>query len=100
VLLAILTFLPFTAPFSSCPLSLLLSKQAPAAGTTTFRSSAHDEAPPTDAFSVQIEEQLKDDAVVQAVSEFRADAVITVDTQQSVALGVSVTPFAPLVLRV
>ena len=66
----------------------------------TFRSSAHSEAPPTDTFSVQIEEQLKDDAVVQAVSEFRADAVITVDKQQSVALGVSVTPFAPLVLRV
>lgn len=99
VLLTALILSPFTAPFSTCPLSLLTGDhRAPAA--TIFKSSAQDESPPSDAFSVQIEEKQKDEALVLASAEPSEVVIISIEKDRPVPTGVSVTPFVPLVLRV
>jgi len=94
-----LIVLPFTAPFSSCPLSSLLAGDAAARGSA-FTASARDEAPPADDVSLQIEEKIKDEAVLHTSSDYCEAVVVPVEQHRPVPLGVPTAPFLSLVLRV
>jgi hypothetical protein len=99
VSLVLLIVLPFTAPFSSCPLSSLIGADAAPASQTPSTSSAQHNPPTSGALSVLMEEDMKDDATLPVRWELGVVAVRG-QYQTLVFRGVSVTPFLPIVLRV
>jgi len=99
VLLVLLIVLPFTAPFSSCPLSSLIGDEAAPASQTPSTSSAQHNPPTSGALSVLFEEDMKDDAILPV--QWGVGVVTVEFTYHSLVLrGSSATPTAPFVLRV
>jgi hypothetical protein len=105
VLLGLLIVTPFTAPFSSCPMSLLLhdpaaSPQSVPPGGVNMTATAEDDAPPSDAFSVQIEEKAKDETTLRTDTEPSALVVVSIVQEESIVSAAAVPPLVRLVLRV
>jgi len=105
VLLGLLIVTPFTAPFSSCPMSLLLhdpaaSPHAVPPGGVNVTPTAEDDAPPPDAFSVQIEEKVKDETALRTETGPFVLVVVSIVHEDSIVSGAAVPPRGTLVLRV
>ena len=104
VLLGLLIVTPFTTPFSSCPLSLLLHDPvaSPASPPSGFIVTAteDDDVPPSDTFSVQIEEKIKDETTLDTVKVSFVPAVVSFGQRERITDRSPVTPLVPPVLRV
>ena len=98
MVLTLLIVLPFTAPFSSCPLSLLLGDEAVPAPQTPSTSSTTHNAPISGALSVLMEEEMKDQATLPVVWE-AAVTVVSVEFRTPVFTRIALASSAPIALR-
>jgi hypothetical protein len=82
-----LVLLPFTRPFSTCPLSVLVGQQTGHWAAGTARGAALDESAPLDSMptGAVVEEETKDDVLLTAVClPLMLDAGIPVTAAASV----------------
>lgn len=96
MLLALLIVLPFTAPFSSCPLSFFQDSSQVSSPKPGITASAH-EVPSSERQSV-LTEEFKDDVVVLRYQEFH-DARVRPEYPLLLLTGMTSRPLALLVLR-
>ena len=94
-----LIVLPFTAPFSSCPLSSLMGDEAAPAPQTPSTSSATHNPPTSGALSVLMEEEMKDDATLPVMWELGV-VIVRFEFHTLALRGVTFTPLALLALRI
>ena len=86
-------------------MSLLLhdpaaSPHAVPPGGVNMTATAEDDAPPPDAFSVQIEEKVKDETALRTETGSSALVVVSIVHEDSIVSRAVVLPHVTLVLRV